>query len=400
VLFFKPATKPRSFVAGIFCQKQTMQHRGKSFAFVFVLAVLILSGLSASGALDTCAVCGQPIRDTVYLSTDKVTHEKKLLCGDCIHRPACAICGLPVKENDLRLPDGRYLCARDAQTAVVRVADAERVCVRVKDDLDRLFSRFTSFPDNVDVTVIDRIDVDAMFSPEGNDFESPNLLGCVRPETVDGKTRYKMRLMSGLPLAELKSTCAHEYAHTWVHENVSKERKAGLARDAEEGFCELVAYRLMDAQREEGQKKFILQNRYTRGQIDVFIEAEKRYGFDQVLDWMKYGELAQLEADRVDKLRDVKLPVAKSAAGVPTIYGRTNKPVPLPAPAVLKLDGIMWGSRPVAIINGCSFFTNDQNPVKVGGTNAMIRCLSIQQTSARVRNEDSGQELELRLSKK
>jgi hypothetical protein len=377
-----------------------MQKQGRYYLFIFVLAGLTLGGRSAMGALDICALCGQPIRDTIYLSTDKVTNEKKFFCGDCIRRPACAICGLPVKDNDLQLPDGRYLCARDARTAVVKAADAQRICTQVKDDLDRRFSRFTTFPDNVEVAVIDRIDVDSMYSPNGNDFESPNLLGCVHPETVNQKTRYQMRLMTGLPLAELKATCAHEYAHTWVHENVPKERQAGLGHDAEEGFCELVAYLLMDSQQEEGQKKFILQNRYTRGQIDVFIEAEKRYGFDQVLDWMKYGELAQLEADHVDKLRDVKMPLAKSAASTAVSYNRTNQPAPpvSPTPAVLKLDGIMWGSRPMAIINGRSFLANDLNPVKVGGTNVMIRCLGIQKTSVRIQNVASGKEQELYLS--
>jgi hypothetical protein len=377
-----------------------MRNRGKYYLFVFLLAALAFAVRSAMGASDLCAVCGRPIQGTFYTDIDKVTNEKKLFCGDCIRHPDCAICGLPVRNDDLRLPDGRYLCARDARTAVVKAADAERVCARVKDDLDRLFSRFTTFPANVDVAVIDRIDVDAMYSPNGNDFESPNLLGCVHAETNNQQTRYQMRLMSGLPLAELKATCAHEYAHTWMHENVSRERRAGLARDAEEGFCELIAYLLMDSQREEGQKKFILENHYTRGQVHVFIEAEKRYGFDQVMDWMKYGEAAQLEAGRVDKLRDVKIPAAKPAAGAPVIYGRTNPPARAPAPAVLKLDGIMGGSRPMAIINGRSFLADELNPVKVGNTNVMIRCLSIQKTSVRLRNMDSGKELELHLPAK
>jgi hypothetical protein len=371
-----------------------MQRRTKYFLMVCLLAGFGFGRPWAAWG-EICAICGQPIQGTVYIATDKVTNEKKLICSDCIRLPRCAICGLPVKENGLQLPDGRYLCPRDARTAVVNADDAERICAQVKDDLDRLFSRFTSFPANVDVTVIDRIDVDSMFSPEGNDFESPNLLGCVRPETVNRETRYKMRLMTGLPLAELKATCAHEYSHAWVGENVPKERRAELGHDAEEGFCELVAYLLMDSQREEGQKKFILQNHYTRGQIDLFIEAEKRYGFDQVLDWMKYGVAGQLEAGHVDQLRDVKMPSAKSVASSPAIYSRTNKPAP--APAIIKLDGVLWGSRPMAIINGRSFLANDLNPVKVGGTNVLIRCLGIQKTSVRIQNVDSGKEQQLYL---
>ena len=327
----------------------------------YFLMICLLTGLGLTQPLvargDVCAVCNRPITgDTIYLVTDKVTGEKKEVCADCVKLPSCCICGLPVKDG-LQLPDGRYLCARDAKTAVVKADDAKRITAQVKDDLDRLFSRFATFPDNVDVSVIDRIDVDSMFSPGGNDFESPNLLGCIHPETVNQETRYQMRLMTGLPLAELKATCAHEYTHAWVGENVPKERRARLGRDAEEGFCELVAYRLMDAQGEDAQKKFILQNRYTRGQVDLFIEADKQYGFDQVLDWMKYGVDAQLEEGHVDKLRDVHMPAAKSAPGNPVVYSRPNKSTPAlaSAPASLKLDGVLWGSRPVAIINGCSF---------------------------------------------
>ena len=372
-----------------------MQHRGRYFLMVFLLAGFGLGRpLAAWGEI--CAICGQPIQGTVYIATDKVTNEKKLICSDCIRLPRCAICGLPVKEGGVQLPDGRYLCARDARTAVVKADDAERVCAQVKDDLDRLFSRFTVFPANVDVSVIDRIDVDSMYNPVGNDFESPNLLGCLHPETVNNATRYKMRLMTGLPLAELKATCAHEYSHAWVGENVPKERRARLGRDAEEGFCELVAYLLMDSQSEKGQKKFILQNHYTRGQIDLFIEAEKRYGFDQVLDWMKYGVAEQLEEGHVDALRDVKMPPAKTVAVNPAIYHNTNPPAP--APATIKLQGVLWGNQPVAIVNGRSFFARELNQVKIGGTNVTIRCLEIRKKSVRIQNVDSGKEQELSLS--
>ena len=372
-----------------------MQHRGRYFLMVFLLAGFGLGRpLAAWGEI--CAICGQPIQGTVYIATDKVTNEKKLICSDCIRLPRCAICGLPVKEGGVQLPDGRYLCARDARTAVVKADDAERICAQVKDDLDRLFSRFTVFPANVDVSVIDRIDVDSMYNPVGNDFESPNLLGCLHPETVNNATRYKMRLMTGLPLAELKATCAHEYSHAWVGENVPKERRARLGRDAEEGFCELVAYLLMDSQSEKGQKKFILQNHYTRGQIDLFIEAEKRYGFDQVLDWMKYGVAEQLEEGHVDALRDVKMPPAKTVAVNPATYHNTNPPAP--DPATIKLQGVLWGNQPVAIVNGRSFFARELNQVKIGGTNVTIRCLEIRKKSVRIQNVDSGKEQELSLS--
>ena len=91
--------------------------------------------------------------------------------------------------------------------------------------------------------------------------------------------------MSGLPVAAFKATCAHEYAHSWLNENLSDERRESLSPDAVEGFCELIAFRLMDAQNEEAQQKLIELNAYTRGHIHLFLAAEKRYGFDDIVDW-------------------------------------------------------------------------------------------------------------------
>ncbi len=373
-----------------------MQHHGRYLWFFLLLAVLCF-GPPLSAREDLCAICGQPISGAIYLVTDKVTGEQKEVCSDCIKLPRCSICGLPVK-NGAELPDGRHLCARDARMVVLKADEARQICGQVKDDLDRLFSRFTVFPENVDVSVIDRVDVDSMFITEGHNFESPDLLGCIRPETVNHETRYKMSLLTGLPLAQLKETCAHEYSHAWVGENVPKERRARLGRDAEEGFCELVGYLLMDSQNEAVEKKRVLQNHYTRGQIDLFIEAEKRYGFDQVLDWMKYGVSGQLAAGHVDELRDVKMPAAGAVANNPASHANNHDPHPLAtAPATIKLQGVLWGNQPVAIINGCSFFAKDQKPVKVGGTNVTLRCLEIGKKSVRIKNIDTGTEQELPL---
>jgi hypothetical protein len=377
---------------------KTMRHCGR-YLWIILLMAGFCFGPSLLARGDICAICGQPIPGTIYLFTDKVTGEQKEVCSDCTKLPRCSICGLPVKDGT-QLPDGRHLCARDAKTVVLTADDARQICGRVKDDLDRLFSRFTIFPANVDVSVIDRVDVDSMFVTEGNNFESPDLLGCTRAETVNDKTRYKISLLTGMPVAQLKETCAHEYSHAWVSENVPKERRARLGRDAEEGFCELVGYLLMDSQNEEVEKKRVLQNHYTRGQIDLFIEAEKRYGFDQVLDWMKYGVAEELEPGHVDGLRDVKMPLAKPVANdsIPTSHINNTNTNPLaPAPATIKLQGVLWGNQPVAIINGRSFFAKDQKQVKIGGTNVTIRCLEIGKKSVRIQNLDSGKEQELPL---
>lgn len=333
--------------------------------------------------------------------TDEVTGQKVLVCSNCVFNlPRCYLCGLPIKKGDeVQLPDGRYLCARDAKTAVMDADSARQICATVKQDLDQQFSRFTSFPTNVDVAVIDRIDVDSMFGTTGHDFESPDLLGCIQPVRIDGVKRYHMSLMIGLPLADLKETCAHEYSHAWVGENVSPERHARIDRDSEEGFCEMMGYLLMDAQGEEAEKRRVLANFYTRGQVQVFIAAEQRYGFEDILDWMRYGVTSRLDQEHLDEVRDVQIPAAtipaKPTLAIPFTIG-PSKPVASQEVAI-SLQGIIWGSSPVAIINGHSFFLNDVIDIRLGGTNAAIRCEAIEPRRVRIQNLASGKSQDLEL---
>jgi hypothetical protein len=379
--------------------------------WALLILILVSLAMTAAAAVDRCAICGQEINGTVYLFTDGVTGEKQMICGDCARLPRCFICSLPVKDDGVALPDGRHLCARDKRTAVLTANEARQVADEVQGRLDRLFARFTSFPTNVDVTVLDRIDVDQMFQPGGNDFESPNLLGCIQAKTDAGQKRYSMRLMTGLPLAELQATAAHEFSHAWVGDNVSPRRRSALSRNAEEGFCELVAYLLMDSQNEEGQKKFILKNFYTRGQVQLFIEANERYGFDQILDWMKYGDTPELESGRLDKVRDVTMPPpASMTASRPAVKDTSganssepkapvltavpsqgmSAPLAAQAPETIKVQGIFWGKSPSAIINGHSVFPDDRFKLTIGGKTLNLHCLEIRKDAVQIENMDTG----------
>ncbi|HEY3761281.1 MAG TPA: protein DA1 [Verrucomicrobiae bacterium] len=369
-----------------------MQQAGR-----FLLMVILAAYFSAPVlAQDVCAICGKPITGQFYLVTDQVSGEQKKVCSTCILLPKCFICGLPVKTGGTQLSDGRWLCARDSQTAVMDVDTARQTANETRDDLDQVFSRYTSWPTNVHINVIDRIDVDTMFQPAGNNFESPNLMGCIQQVSDGGKKHYEMRLLTGLPLVELRATAAHEFSHAWVGENVSPERHANIARDAEEGFCEMVAYLLMDSEGQEAEKQFILRNHYTRGQVQLFIAAEQQYGFDQILDWMKYGETSELEGGHLDAIRDVKMPSGVAATASSALYATAAK-TPVRASSSLELQGILWGNPPAAIINNQTVFANDQFKVNIGGKEVQVRCLQIQTNFVRVKNLGSGEEQQLQL---
>src|SRR5207302_3733959 len=137
----------------------------------------------------------------------------------------------------------------------------------------------------------------------GNDYECPNVLVYIHFFFFKQKTAYEISLLGGLPRSEFKAVCVHELTHAWVYENVPPERRKSLGHDAHEGFCELIAYLFMDSESEEDQKKMILRNAYTRGQIALFIEAEKQYGLNEVLDWMKFGVDALLHGDDLNRIR-------------------------------------------------------------------------------------------------
>ena len=366
--------------------------RANHFAFI---AFLFLS--MASACAEPCAICGKEITgETIYVYTDKVTNEKKHLCYDCsLLADVCFVCGMPVRRDALKLSDGRVLCARDARKAVLDSNDAKNICAGVQEEMDRLFSRFTSFPTNVEVRIVDRVSLLALFKVPGNDFDCPDILCYFQSKTNRHRVQFEISLMSALPRAELKSTCAHELSHAWVAQNVSAERKENLSKDAQEGFCELISYLLMDSDSEEGEKKAILENSYTRGQIDLFVAAERAHGLNDVLDWMKWGTDSDLDPDEPNRIRVVEMPKEKTASNVWVFV--ENK---VQVPDVLTLKGISGDKvHAFALINDQTLAAGEAGKVRVGNTNVLVRCVEIRNGSVLIRIGESKELLELSLRK-
>jgi hypothetical protein len=236
-----------------------------------------------------------------------------------------------------------------------------------------------------------------LFKMPGNDFECPDVLGYFQLKTNHGIPKYQVSLMSALPRTELKSTCAHELSHAWVAANVPAERRETLARDAEEGFCELISFLLMDSEGEQEEKKAILRNNYTRGQIDLFIAAERAHGLNDVLDWMKWGTDAELDADEPGRIRVVDLPKAKTVPLTNT-FVYSAEPTAVPDTLVLKgISGVK--GHEIILINDRSFAAGESGKVRVAKTNILVRCIQIGNDSARIQIIGSGEQRELSLKK-
>jgi hypothetical protein len=377
-----------------------MQFTSRSiFARVLLFVTLGAWIFRAVADPDHCSICGALYGTQVYTLTDQVAGKKVQACYNCaMSTRRCFLCGLPTDDKFVELPDARVLCSRDAKTAVLDEEKGIQLCRETHEDLDRLFSRFITFPEqNVSAAVVDRVDLQELFKFAGNDFVCPNVWGYLETQTNRGKLEHKLSVMSGLPLTGFKATCAHEYTHAWLNEHLSAARKESLSRDSTEGFCELVSYLLCQSQSEEEALLDIKRNAYTRGQIHLFIDAEQQFGLGDVIDWVQFGVDDRLHTNELARIRDVKMPANSWRTGS-GIASADLKPA-LPSNKLM-LNGII-GVRPhaVAMINGRSFAENEQGKIALGKTNVVVRCLEIQRDRVSVLMVGSGEQRELRLSK-
>ncbi len=371
-------------------------------SFVLLLAwMFCYPGSCGIGNYVACPVCGKPAGDAVYLVTDKVTRARIGVCEQCaFFLPRCFICGVPALTNAagfVQFEDRRALCARDARTAVVREEEGVQIGAQIREQLDREFSRFLSLPEtNISFCTIDRLNLESLFKTVGYDYDCPNVFGITQPTTNAGRVDYKISVLIGLPRADFKSVCAHECAHVWLEENLSESRRKLLSVPAREGFCELLAYLCMDRLHDEGEKEKILANAYTRGQVALFVEAEKTYGLGDVVEWMRFGADDRLKAGELLRVRTLE------AAAEPN-----QSPPPMPVtwitapPRVyrdLTLKAIFWDpKRPTALLNERTLAAGEQATLRVGSTNLTFRCLEIRKDRVRVKVLDSGEEKLLRL---
>lgn len=369
-------------------------------AVVLFLLILLLPSLTVRAAPVRCAVCQMPAGPRYFAVTSPVLAETQSLCQACAKLPdTCAICRLPVRATDRPLADGRRMCERDARAGVFAEAEVRRVYEEVRRELAGILDGFGVWPDsNIDeVRLVDAREMKRLHEslPSLHDDGAP--LGLTVTETSrERKFRHRIHLISGLDRARLAAVCAHEYTHAWLHENLPANRR--LDRDTVEGFCELVAYKLMVKRRDELQKRIILGNAYSRGQVNAFVAAEALHHFRRVVNWMKTGvdeALPGQNPGRVLVAQDSLGPGLAPLGWPPPAAVRT------PVPSTLRLKGISGSAaRRFALINDATLTRNEQGRVRVGDSNVVVRCLDIRERSVLLQVHGSERPVELFLAGK
>jgi hypothetical protein len=361
---------------------------------VWILVALLLVPCSMHRVLaDICAVCERPFGAKVYILDDLVGARKVHICEQCIDLPRCFLCGVPVKNDATQLADGRVFCARDGKDLILSTDEAQLVCEETKLELGRSFPSYFQFPDrNVTVVLADKIHMNEVLQVPGFDRACPSVFGYMRSSGQGPAIKHSVVLLNGLPKGRLMATFAHELAHTWLNENVKANRRLG--DDAREGFCELVAYRLMDSLNQERETATILANLYTRGQIGLFVETEKAYGIYWILEWLKFGVDSQLSADDLERIRRVQPPASSSILS--QAYRPPSSGIQAPVPDHLTLVGISSSGSPrLALINNRSFQNQESARVRISNTNVLVRCLEVRAQSVIIQVNGSAQEQEL-----
>lgn len=373
---------------------------GRQFAWLLFL-VFFLPCL-AFAASDVCGCCQKEIRGDVYTREDKVSHVRRFLCSDCLKlADTCYLCGMPVLKDFTRLPDGRVICKRDVGAVVLDDREAAGICDQVKKNLDRQFIRFITIPENnVTVQLMDRVRLQELYKVIGNDFSCPNTLGCTETKTNAGRRAFEISILSGQPREDVMTTCVHEYAHTWIIENLPPARKKKIGKDAVEGFCELLAFLFAEEQGLQAAQTNILANHYTRGQVQLFIAACRQYGFADIVDWMKSGDDPLLRRDDLSRVRRLEERATQkiTTSSRPTANRSPIVSAPPQLPTKLVLQGIVWSkTQPMATVSGRNFDLNQEAVLQLRDGPVTVRCLEIHPASVVLQTNNAAERLVLEL---
>jgi len=360
---------------------------------VGIIAFLLILILWATADVnDPCAVCQKNITQRVYLFTTPYTAGKQRVCSACAQLDTtCSTCRLPVRSGFTKLPDGRLLCANDAKESVLSQDALEEIYREVKRDLFRMLAGNVLPDRNVTVELAGRNELERHLRTQRFPHDKNVTLGVTETRGRAGQFEHHIYILSGLRKSRAAAVCAHEYTHAWLHENIVAGRK--LDSDTIEGFCELVAFKLMTDRNETAERKIILDNSYTSGQVHSLVKAEDRYRFPQIVKWMKDGV-----DDKVDFGNTARVLVRNNDDDPIQVAWQPVKPTAVPDTLVLRgISGTP--QRRFALVNDTTLQKGEQAKVRVGSSNVVVRCVEISDASVLLTINGAAEQTQLSLKR-
>ena len=364
-------------------------------SWIAALVVLVTGLLPALAQVsDVCVSCGEMIKTEVLMFSSPYYKERQPVCSACAAlQTYCFICRLPAKKH-LDLKDGRIICERDVKIAVLSGEEAKMMFEEVKRDMILTFRGAKISPDrNIKFALADKTELEGLSRFKRFPSTHNALLGLTRSRAKADDFEHDINVLAGMPRNKFLAVCAHEYGHAWMQENLTDGRT--LDSDTVEGFCELLAYKYIVEKGDEVEKKLILENDYTHGQIDLFVRAQNDYSFYHVMKWIISGEDPSLSSAKLQRVLTLRSGSAPDFAWPPPSTVRTVGPTNL----VLKnISGT--AKRRFAMINGATMMVNESAKVPFATSNITVRCLAIKDASVIVRVAGESEPKELFLPAK
>jgi hypothetical protein len=220
----------------------------------------------------------------IYLAEGESDEQAIVVCRHCHQSaPRCDVCGVPVGENLVALPDGRHICPRCNRTAIYDQARGQELFGRVAHVITEQLGLGLNI--GTDFTLVDHRHLQRLAS-EADGFPGADPAKVVGLFARKGHRRV-MYLLSGLPQILFIQVVAHEWAHAWEGENCP------LLRDplVREGFAEWVAHKTLQVL--GAVKKMALMERqeglYGDG-LRKMLALEQRSSAAGVLDFCRRAE--------------------------------------------------------------------------------------------------------------
>lgn len=342
----------------------------------------------------TCVVCAKSPLVGKYF----VHNKTNFICVECEALPArCSICSLPAREGFSRTPDGRVICRRDFPNVILNEAEGVQLLGQARSELGAVSEGLLTLraPD----VVVKMFDVD-YWNPKGGGDAAGGLhkLGFSSSRAVGGGGFiHNVILLSGRPRNQTLSTCAHEFGHLWLNENLAPGRT--LDPDTREALCELLAYKLAARRKDTNEVTRLKENTYTKGVILNAIEFEAREGMPGVVAWVRNRtESALPAATGIPAPAPVGTTTAAAPSGsAPAAAEPPRELRPPPPPATkLELRSLLRSSkRTVAVINGERFEPGSEISLLIAGKRHLVRMEEAQENSVIVTVDGAKQTLRL-----
>jgi hypothetical protein len=356
--FARSATPLALAVAALFSPLRAAEPKGKSPA-----------APPAQPAPAKCVVC-----DVGPLVGLVRAHRYGQVCDDCYPLDSrCHACGLPVKSGGGRSQDGRVFCKFDFPNVVLKQEEARKIYDETVLDLRRVLGsiidlRFT----NVNVQLFD---VDYWNHRDGKPVPGVMRRAGFSISTQAGSHyTHTVLLLSGQTRADTSATCAHEYTHLWLNENVPDTRF--IEAPTIEAICEFVAHKLAGARRDTNLQARIAASTYTSGRITKLVEAEQRHGIDAILDWARRGTNEAVDDRALAGFASKS--AAPAAPTTPVAGAGKTAPAANGGAPTLQLVGLVYNpKRRAAQINEHLFEVDEEKRMLVGERVLAVRCVDI-----------------------